>query len=259
MKLIINADDYGCTVPVSLGILEGMKYGLITSTSAIVPCDCFPEMAVYAQEHGVKRMGLHSMLTMIKPTLAPSKVPSLVDENGCFLSREGFMGRKVNIDEARAELENQIQLFLATGLELDHIDTHHCFMMKNDEFFNMFLDFAKKYNVPLRNELSDMDADAAAPYMKKIRAANVRIADYLYFNYGTPHHTIEDVVRFLKSAVSRYDVLEIGCHPGHSDAFLRSLSVLNDDREIELEVMTSQALKDVVSACGIEMISYDQL
>ncbi|WP_303973734.1 carbohydrate deacetylase [Streptococcus merionis] len=259
MKLIINADDYGCTVPVSLGILEGMKYGLITSTSAIVPCPYFNEMAIYAQEHGLKRMGLHSMLTMVRPTLTPSKVPTLVDENGDFFDRKGFMEKEVNINEARAELENQIRLFLETGLELDHIDTHHGFLMKNDEFFYMFLDLAEKYNVPLRNEISRMESAKALPYQNEIRSRGIKVVDRVYFNHGTPYHTVPDIINFLEEAAIRYPVIEIGCHPGHSDAYLRSISVLNDDREKELEVMTSPELRQYISEHDIQLINYDQL
>ena len=259
MKLIINADDYGCTVPVSLGIIEGMKYGLISSTSALVPCDCFQEMASYAIEHGLKKMGIHCMLTMLKPTLPREKVQSLVDENGYFFDRKGFMSREVDVDEARAELENQIRIFLESGLQLDHIDTHHGFMMKNDTFFHMFMDLAQKYQVPLRNELSRADEEKQRIYTKECFDRKIRMADCVYFNHSTPHHTIEDVKKFLINASEKYKVVEIGCHPGHSDAYLRSLSVLNDDREIELDVMTSPELLRFVEDQHIEIIGFEQL
>lgn len=259
MKLIINADDYGCSVPVSLGILEGMRYGVITSTSALVPARDFLYCAEYALEHGITHMGCHAMLTMLTPTLPASEIPSLVNEDGRMYGRKEFMEREIDVREAEAELENQIRIFLSTGLRLDHIDTHHGLMRKNEEFAEMILRLAGKYEVPLRNERCRFYAAEAPCVQRKCEQGNVRMPDVLYFNHGKPYHTTEDIICFLENAKERYDIVEIGCHPGHSDAYLRAFSTLNDDREKELEVMLDMRLRRYIEENGIEMIDYDGL
>ena len=259
MKLIINADDYGCTIPVSLGIIEGMKYGVITSTSAIISCKYFQQMATYALEHGINHMGVHCILTMVKPTLPLEQVTTLVNEQGNFFSRAEFMDRKVSVAQARTEIENQIKIFLATGLKLDHLDTHHCFWLKDEEFFQMLLEIAEKYQVPLRNEIVRKDKQRAQEYLGKLTAKEVKVPDDLYFNHGTPHHTISDIKKFLFEAMLESEVVEIGCRPGHSDDYLRSISVLNDEREIDLDVMTSKELKNFITQNRIELIDYTEI
>lgn len=259
MKLIINADDFGCTIPVSLGIIEGKRHGLISSTSAIVPARNFPYCAKYALEHGIRHMGLHCMLTMLPPTLPACKVPTLVDETGSMYGRKQFLEKEVNILEAEAELENQIRLFLETGLRLDHIDTHHGLMQKNSAFTDLFIRLAAKHHVPLRNEFSRHTGPDTPDILQKIKNSGIRMTDILYFNHEKPYHTTEDLIRFLQKAKKQYQTAEVGCHPGHSDDYLRSLSVLNDDREKELDVMLDPRLRDYIEKNRIEIISYEQL
>ncbi|MBR2788734.1 MAG: ChbG/HpnK family deacetylase [Erysipelotrichaceae bacterium] len=259
MKLLINADDYGLTMNVSKGILHGLKEGCLTETSAIVSCDDFPEAAKMAIENGIYEMGLHCLLTVNRPIIDPHYVPSLVDENGKFYSRKEFMNKEISIKEAEMELEAQIQLLLSTGLKLNHIDTHHGFMLKSREMFDLFVKLAKKYDVPLRNEISHELPEDHDEYIRKLEENNIRMVDLTYFNHGTPCHTIEDVMTFLKDAMNRYETVEIGCHPGYSDEQLRKISILNDDRENDLSVMTSKELKDFIRENRIELIGYESL
>lgn len=258
MKLIINADDFGCTIPVSLGILEGMRHGLITSTSAIVPARDFAYCAGYALEHGLMHMGLHCMLTMLPPTLPAEQVPTLVDQNGIMYNRQQFLEKDVNIYEVEAELENQIRLFTKTGLRLDHIDTHHGLMQKNKAFTELFLHLASKYEVPIRNEFCRYRPGSLKRQESSL-SKRIRMPDILYFNHGKPYHTVEDIICFLQYAADHYETAEIGCHPGHSDAYLRTISVLNDDREKELDVMLDMRLRQYIENAGIEKINYDGL
>ena len=67
MKLIVNADDYGMTKGVNLGIIEAHKKGIVTSTTLMVT---MPEV-----EHGLALskdcpnlgIGLHLNCTLNKP------------------------------------------------------------------------------------------------------------------------------------------------------------------------------------------------
>lgn len=257
MKLLVNADDYGMTAGVSRGIIEGMQTGIVTSTSAIVNAPAFPACASYALEHGLDRMGVHAMLTMVRPLLPADEVPSLVDKQGRFRDRAGFFAAPASIEEARAELECQIETFLATGLSLTHIDTHHGFMMRDEAFFTMFLELAEHYGVPLRNEPSRRDTPLARRCRDLLAERSVPAVDMVYFNHGTPHHTVGDVEQFLADAESRYCVVELGCHPGYSDDELRLISVLNDDREAELAVVTDPGLRAFIAEHDIELVGYD--
>lgn len=256
MKLIVNADDFGLTLGVSKAILKGLHEGILTDASALVSTPDFKESAQLALASGISRMGLHCLLTIGKPVLPPSHIPSLVNENGCFYSRKEFLQKDVDIREVEMELEAQIQCFLSTDLELNHIDTHHGFMNKTDEMTDLFIYLANKYQVPLRNEASRHGTKELVEYYKK---QNVLLTDMVYFNTGIPYHRVDTVKEFLMKALSLYDTVELGCHPGYCDEKLKCISPLNEYREKELEMVLSPELKQFISESKIELLSYDCL
>ncbi len=255
MKVIINADDYGLTRGVSEGILLGMRNGVITDTSAIVNADAFEECARLARTQGIKAMGLHCLLTMGKPLSDPQTIPSLVNEQGMFMSREQFMAADISLTEAEAELELQIAKLQRSGLQLSHIDTHHGFMGKSKAMSELFIKLAKKYHVPLRNEFVRGDKLVSVKPID-LSQAGVRCTDALYINHGYPHHTTVEVIESLQKAMRQYETIEICCHAGFSDDELRALSVLNEDRKLELDVMLDPQLRAFIQTNDLHLMSY---
>lgn len=73
MRLIINADDFGLTESVSKGILKGMKEGIITDTTMLTNTNHFDRSIELAKEAGVKEMGVHLNLTLLRPLLDAKK------------------------------------------------------------------------------------------------------------------------------------------------------------------------------------------
>lgn len=249
MKVIVNADDFGLSEQVSKGILRCMNEGIVTDTNAIVHTPAFLQCAQMAMAQGVTSMGLHCLLTMGKPILPIAQVPTLVNAEGSFYNRQEFMEKQINIQEAEAELEAQITRFLSTGLTLSHINTHHGYMHKSKEMLELFHRLALKYQVPLRNEFTRKGI--SNPF------DDIPMVDMVYFNHDKPHHTVEDILTFLEEANTQYEIVEIGCHPGYSDAYLRSISPLNDDREKELQVFLDKRLQVYLQE-QCTMMSYAQ-
>lgn len=256
MKLIINADDFGLSEGVSQGILEAMKHGVITDTSAIVCAPAFKKCAAMALNQGMTEMGVHLFLTMGRPITSPSLIPSLVDNDGCFYSREAFFTKDIDMKEAQRELEAQIRYFKSCGLTLNHLDSHHGLMTKSDDMAELIMKLAKTYGVPLRNEVSRYRF--YTPFHAQ-KLQGVITPSLTYFNHGVPYHTLKELTAFINMSADQYDVVEIGCHPGYSDAYLRSITKLNDDREIELQLFMSEDIKKLLYRQQISLISYTDL
>lgn len=152
MKLIVNADDYGITMRVSEGILHGMKQGLITDTSALVNSVHFEKSSVMALEAGITAMGVHLNLTFMAPVLEASAVQSIVDKSGRFYRKPGLIPASYDPGEVRTELKAQIEKFLASGLKLNHLDTHHGVSIKDTQILDLVMELAREYNVPMRRD-----------------------------------------------------------------------------------------------------------
>ncbi len=78
------------------------------------------------------RVGLHVVLVEGRPTLPPSAVPDLIDASGHFrtdmaaAAANMFFRPKVR-RQLEAEIAAQFDAFRATGLTLDHVNTHKHF------------------------------------------------------------------------------------------------------------------------------------
>lgn len=254
MKLIVNADDYGLTRGVSQAILDGMREGIITDTSALVTAPGFEESAAMALDVGVREMGLHVLLTMGKPALPTEKVLSLVNKEGNFYTRDEFLRRKIDIAEAEAEIEAQIGKLLKTGLKLNHIDSHHGLMNQNASMRDLFIRIGTKYDKPVRNEASRYcKKEVERIYFEK----GLRMAEHFYVNHhSVSAHKTEHVLQYLEEALKQYRLVEIACHPGYNDEELEKISVLNKDRETDFAVFMNEEIKKYIRDNGIELVSY---
>nr|WP_145403610.1 ChbG/HpnK family deacetylase [Paenibacillus xylanexedens] len=254
MKLIVNADDYGITMKVSEGIVLGMKQGLITDTSALVNSVHFERSSAMALEAGITAMGVHLNLTFMTPVLEASAVQSIVNESGRFYRKPELIPASYNPGEVRAELKAQIEKFLASGLRLNHLDTHHGVSIKDAQMLDLIIELAQEYNVPMRR-----DDILSRELEGRLADAGIRSTDMLCGDPAMP--SLQEA--WFRSVLEQYKdtdcTVEIAGHPGYADEELRSISSLVEEREHDLALLMNPALRQYVRDQGIQLISYSQL
>jgi predicted glycoside hydrolase/deacetylase ChbG (UPF0249 family) len=128
-KLIINADDFGFNREITDGILECHKSGTVNSTTLLVNMPGAEYAAGLVRKFPGLSVGIHLNLTLGKPVLPPDQVISLVNQDGFFheqaaMFRQAFRFQ-LNAKEIAAELNAQVERFLAYGLVPTHADSHH--------------------------------------------------------------------------------------------------------------------------------------
>ena len=80
---VVVADDFGISLERSRGIVLALKGGVVTCTSVMANGDAAVEAIEMAREHGLLHLvGLHLNLTEGRPVSDPSRVPSLLLEEG---------------------------------------------------------------------------------------------------------------------------------------------------------------------------------
>jgi hopanoid biosynthesis associated protein HpnK len=128
--LIVNADDFGLNSSTNHAIIRAHQEGILTSCSLMVNEPGFEEAVQLARENPRLGIGLHLTFLSGHSTLPHEKIPGLVNEKQEFdaspvrVGFKYFFKRELR-EQLRAEMLAQFEKFRATGLPLDHVDSHH--------------------------------------------------------------------------------------------------------------------------------------
>lgn len=253
-QLIINADDFASTIAVTDGILDAMYNGVVSDTSMLVNTPHLDYAVKQAKAYGLKSLGLHLTLTYRSPISSAEKIPSLVDESGQFYTRIDLLKNKYDIDEVEKEFRAQIAVFKNTGLELNHIDTHHhIHHYLGEDVALLCIKLAQELNVPIRKPHHEN--------LKDLKEYNVLTSDYFSDAFGgsVENSQEERLIEILDQYQEKSGVLEIMSHPGYVDDELMEISSWTACRLEEMKTFTSPSFMQYLANNNIKVISFDQL
>ena len=130
--LIVTSDDFGADVAVNEAVETAHRDGVLTAASLMVAAPGAADAVARARRAPSLRIGLHLVLVEGRPALPPAQIPHLVDETGHFRTNMAAAGATMFFNPAargqlEAEIAAQFEAFAATGLALDHVNTHKHF------------------------------------------------------------------------------------------------------------------------------------
>ena len=285
-KLIVNADDFGLSECVNLGIVEAAKAGAIQSTTLLACGRAFDHAIQLARRVPQLNIGIHLCLDEEVPLLPPEEIPSLVGSDGHFLDRgallKGLLAfRNVDLGQVRAELDAQIRRCLDAGVSLTHFDGHgHAHVYPG--VVDVVVDLAREYGIaacriPLEpigflgrefnfgSYFKKLIVAAFSLYARpKFRAAGISSPEGFYgMMYGgrLSGDRLQSLIREIceNRGVSDGGTVEIMSHPGHFDeGELSDYRHWNYDWALELEALQSLS-RDSDIASGVEIVSFKEL
>ena len=266
--LIINADDLGYSTLINQAIADLFAAGLITSTSLLVNQPASEAGAELARQRPHLSVGVHLNLSLGRPVLSPSLVPSLVDERGVFwdaatLFRRAVLGQ-VQWHEAAAELEAQVRWALVHGLHLDNLDSHvHFHSLPAARRITQQL--ARQYHVAAWRTpyvLSTVMptrlwSDVLATPVKPLRSDELSTPDYLMLLDQWGERLLTDG-RIAKLLGKPDVVAELVLHPGyHNDPELPADEQLgSEQRQEEVNLVTGTLFQTWLQETGARLVSF---
>jgi predicted glycoside hydrolase/deacetylase ChbG (UPF0249 family) len=250
MKLIFNADDFGYSKAVNFGVIESYQNGVVRSATIMASRPGFYHAVGLAHLHPGLKIGVH--LTMTTGRSLGGVYKTLTDSEGNFLGKPEVWRRiasgELDLAEVEAEFEAQIQKVINAGITPDHFDGHHHAHLRPG-VINITLKLAKKHGVDLRLEdhsvLTGEYADIKAPAV---------FADE-FIEDGVSLDNLKKILMQYKDAES----LDLMCHPGYIDQTIYEGSPYNITRVYEVDILTSDELKDFIRKQGFELCSYSDL
>jgi predicted glycoside hydrolase/deacetylase ChbG (UPF0249 family) len=150
--MIINADDFGVNHQANKAIFQLLETNSISSASVMVPADSFPEAVGLCKGKNNVHVGIHLTLTGgYKPISPIEKMSTLLNEQGSFHHNPIEVEKNADPEEVRLELQSQIELAIASGLNPTHLDNHQGSLLglqTGNDFMDIVFDLCEQYKLP---------------------------------------------------------------------------------------------------------------
>ena len=177
--VIVRVSGLGTTHAANVGVYESLREGVATTASLHVPCpwarhasanyrgeDLGVSLTLNA-EHALYRWG------------PITHAPSLLDGNGGFPMTVDDLWDHADLDEARRECRAQIERAIYWGFDVTHLDGHLDALALRPEFFDLLLDLALEFNLPLRLPSQAAEDRAGFPFRALAAQEGVVFPDYV--------------------------------------------------------------------------------
>ncbi len=263
--LILNADDFGMCHDQNEGVIRGLKEGVFTSSTILVTCPWFEEAAEFARNNPAADLGVHLTLTAEwdsykwGPVLGRRAVPSLVDERGYLWQTVAQVYEHARLDQAEAELREQIEKALAAGVDATHLDSHMGTLQLRADYHEIYARLAAEYRLPIRlASRRRLGSEGMGAILDQLDAAGVVTPDHLVFYGPSSVDQTEfywtNLLRTLKPGVT-----EILCHPALARDELKSCARDAMQREADFRYFTSDTTRKLIKNEGVEMVGFRKL
>jgi hypothetical protein len=253
--LIVNCDDFGSSHSANTAIEAAMRRGIATSATLMVPCPWAPEAVALCKDLDV---GVHLTLTAEYPGYrwrALTAAASLHNDLGYMPLTAEEVWARTDPADVRAECRAQIDQALAWGVDVTHLDTHMGVMQMDPRFFEIYLELAVDYGLPLRMLSDNYARKLGFPIRQAASERGVLFVDHFIAPpWGAPARgPFIDKVPRLRPGVS-----EIFLHPVEDGRELRAYDLAQPDlRAADGAFLLDPEARAAVA--GIELISFRKL
>ena len=253
--LIMNCDDLGSTRSANVAIYDALRNGVATSASLMVPCPWARDAAAMYRGEDV---GVHLTFNAEWDTYRWGPIthaPSLLDGDGGFPRTLTDVWDHADLDEVRRECRAQIERAIVWGFDVSSIDSHMGTMQLRPEFFDIYLEMAVDFRLPLRMAGASAQRAIGFPYRDLAAQEGVVFSDFFVHTPVGSRRAIERTLFNLRPGVT-----EVYVHPSVDSDELRASHPDWASRIEDYSLVTSDAtLRDLIDRSGATLIGFREL
>lgn len=254
--LIVACDDLGLCHASNVGVYDALRSGMATTAGLMVPCPWSREAA--ARYRG-EDIGVHLTLNAEYDLYrwGPiTQAPSLLDGDGGFPRTLDDLWDHADVDEVRRECRAQIERAILWGFDVSHLSSHLGAMEFRPEFFDVALELAVEFRLPLRLSSQSVERSVGFPFRRLAAEEGVCAPDHLVRSRARPGRVALD--RLLGDI--NPGVTEVVLRPAVDTGELRALAPdwasMVDDHAV---VTQGQSLRALADRAGVTLIGYREL
>ena len=254
--VILSCDDLGSCHAANEGVYQAIRDGSATCTSLMVPAPWARHAAeLYVEGDDV---GVHLTLNAENERYrwGPlTQAPSLLSGDGGFPSTIDDLWEHADPDEVRRELRTQVERALAWGIDVTHLAPHLTSITLRPEFFDIYLDLAVEFDLPVRLPSTISEERAGFPFRRLAAEEGVVFPDHFDHDWrpGSRARTF-NAIETLSAGVTEIhiqpaiDTPEVRALTPYADAWI-------DDLALALDPVLAARIDDV----GATLIGYRDL
>lgn len=254
--VIVNADELGLSHAANAAVYESLRSGLATSASIMVPA---PWAREAASRYRGEDVGVHLTLNaeFDRYRWGPiTHAPSLLDGDGGFPRTVSDLWDHADLDESRRELRAQVERAILWGFDVSHLDSHLGALAYRPEFFDISLDLAVEFALPLRLADASTERSVGFPFRALAQEEGVISPDHFVgvTSVGS-RRAIERAIHDLEPGVTELQVRPALDTP-EQRAFDESWSHRVDDHHL---ICFDTELPVLLERAGVHLIGYRPL
>ncbi len=256
--LVVNCDDLGSSQAANSAVYDALRNGAATSASLMVPC---PWARGAAAEYRGEDVGVHLTLNAewdLYRWGPITQAPSLLDGDGGFPRTITDVFEHADLDEVRRELRAQMERAILWGFDVSHVDSHMGTLQLRPEFFDIYLDLADDFRLPLRLSGAETERMIGFPFRALAAERAVVFPDHFLFIAGNgvgSRATISEAIADLRPGVT-----EAYLHPAMDTPELRAMSPDWQSRVADHAwLLHPDGLSADAERMGLKLIGYREL
>lgn len=254
--VIMSCDDLGSCHGANVGVLRAIREGAATCASLMVPA---PWAAAAARDvEPGDDIGVHLTLNAENEIYRWGPIthaPSLQSGEGGFPRTIEDLWEHADHDEVLRELQAQVERALAWGIDVTHLAPHLTAITLRPEFFDVYLELAVEFALPIRLPSTISEEQAGFPFRRLAREEDIVFPDH--FDHDWRAGSAERVYASIDAL--QPGVTEIHIQPAIDTPEVRALGEYTQGWVDDLTLATSDELANRLAVSGAVLIGYRDL
>ncbi|MET0146921.1 MAG: ChbG/HpnK family deacetylase [Ilumatobacteraceae bacterium] len=255
--VIISCDDLGLCHAANVGVFRALRDGAATCASLMVPAP-WSRHAAESYEPG-DDIGVHLTLNAEHRNYRFGPIthaPSLLSGDGGFPRSIDDLWEHADPEEVRRECQAQIERALAWGVDVTHLAPHLTAITLRPEFFDVYLDMAVQFALPIRLPSTITAEQAGFPFRRLASEEGVVFPDH--FDHDWRPGSRDRLYTAIKGLAP--GVTEIHVQPAIDSPEVHALSSAADGWIDDLALMVDDPhVAELLAEVGAVLIGYSEL
>lgn len=254
--VILSCDDLGSCHGANVGVFRAIRDGVATCASIMVPAP----WARYAAKLSLPTddLGIHLTLNAENECYRWGPIthaPSLLSGDGGFPRALEDLWEHADQAEVLRELRAQIERAMAWGIDVTHLAPHLTAITLRPEFFDVYLELAVDFALPIRLPSTITAEQAGFPFRHLAEEEGILFPDH--FDHDWRAGSAERVLAAIDALEP--GVTEIHVQPAIDTPEVRALGAHTQGWIDDLDLVTGDDLRRRLDAAGAVLIGYRSL